>query len=138
VTSLREVGIEPTVYDVAIVGAGPSGSACAYWLAEAGWSVCLVEKKTFPREKTCGDGLTRGRSNQLREMGLEDSVAAKGHRFNGLRAFGFGATLEMNWPNTRFFQATLHDHPIQSRRPSRSTRREPRATLLNGSKRSRS
>ena len=102
-TSLREVVSKPTVYDVAIVGAGPSGSACAYWLAEAGWSVCLVEKKQFPREKTCGDGLTPRSVYQLREMGLEDSVAAKGHRFNGLRAFGFGATLEMNWPEHPVF-----------------------------------
>jgi len=31
-------------------------------VGEAGWSVCLIEKKQFPREKTCGDGLTRGRS----------------------------------------------------------------------------
>ncbi|MFZ1063621.1 MAG: geranylgeranyl reductase family protein [Acidimicrobiales bacterium] len=87
-----------TVYDVAIVGAGPSGSACAFWLAQAGWSVCLVEKKTFPREKTCGDGLTPRSVYQLKEMGLEREVARHGHRYNGLRAFGFGASLEMNWP----------------------------------------
>jgi geranylgeranyl reductase family protein len=102
VTSLREVVSKPTVYDVVIVGAGPSGSACAYWLAGAGWSVCLIEKKQFPREKTCGDGLTPRSVYQLSQMGLEDDVAANGHKFNGLRAFGFGASLEMNWP----------DHPI--------------------------
>jgi geranylgeranyl reductase family protein len=87
-----------TTYDVVIVGAGPSGSACAYWLAKAGWSVCLVEKKTFPREKTCGDGLTPRSVFQLQEMGLEREVAQHGHRYAGLRAFGFGATLAMNWP----------------------------------------
>jgi geranylgeranyl reductase family protein len=87
-----------TIFDVVIVGAGPSGSACAYWLANAGWSVCLVEKKTFPREKTCGDGLTPRSVYQLQEMGLEREVARHGHRYNGLRAFGFGATLAMNWP----------------------------------------
>lgn len=85
-------------YDVLIVGAGPSGSACAYWLARAGWSVCLVEKKHFPRVKTCGDGLTPRSVYQLREMGLEEAVAAKGHRYQGLRAFGFGASLAMDWP----------------------------------------
>ena len=87
-----------TIFDVVIVGAGPSGSACAYWLANAGWSVCLVEKKTFPREKTCGDGLTPRSVYQLQEMGLEREVERHGHRYNGLRAFGFGATLAMNWP----------------------------------------
>src|SRR5579863_3920448 len=101
--SPRKVESKPTRYDVAIVGAGPSGSACAYWLARAGWSVCLIEKKHFPREKTCGDGLTPRSVFQLHEMGLEETVAAHGHRFQGLRGFGFGASLEMNWPEHPVF-----------------------------------
>jgi geranylgeranyl reductase family protein len=103
VTSLTEVVATPTAFDVVIVGAGPSGSACAYWLARAGWSVCLIEKKNFPREKTCGDGLTPRSVHQLAQMGLEPAVAAHGHRYHGLRAFGFGATLEMNWPEHPVF-----------------------------------
>ena len=102
-TSLTEVVATPTAFDVVIVGAGPSGSACAYWLARAGWSVCLIEKKDFPREKTCGDGLTPRSVHQLAQMGLEPAVAAHGHRYHGLRAFGFGATLEMNWPEHPVF-----------------------------------
>ena len=90
-------------FDVVIVGAGPSGSACAYWLADAGWSVCLVEKKTFPRVKTCGDGLTPRSVHQVRAMGLEAEVAAHGHRYDGLRAFGFGASLELAWPTHPVF-----------------------------------
>ncbi|HEY1221909.1 MAG TPA: FAD-dependent monooxygenase, partial [Acidimicrobiales bacterium] len=31
-------------------------------------------------------------------MGLQREVARHAHRYNGLRAFGFGATLAMNWP----------------------------------------
>ena len=102
-SSLTEVVATPTVFDVVIVGAGPSGSACAYWLARAGWSVCLIEKKDFPREKTCGDGLTPRSVHQLAQMGLEPAIAAHGHRYHGLRAFGFGATLEMNWPEHPVF-----------------------------------
>ena len=100
---MRDVVAKPTNYDVVIVGGGPSGSACAYWLAQAGWSVCLIEKKHFPREKTCGDGLTPRSVYQLSEMGLEGIVAANGHKYNGLRAFGFGASLEMNWPEHPIF-----------------------------------
>ena len=100
--TLQEVSARPDQFDVVIVGAGPSGSACAYWLAHAGWSVCLIEKKTFPREKTCGDGLTPRSVHQIIEMGLEDVVARHAHRYQGLRSFGFGASLEMKWP----------DHPI--------------------------
>jgi menaquinone-9 beta-reductase len=103
VKTLKEVVAAKTTYDVVIVGGGPSGSACAYWLAQAGWSVCLIEKKHFPREKTCGDGLTPRSVYQLAEMGLEGIVAANGHKYQGLRGFGFGASLEMNWPEHPVF-----------------------------------
>ena len=96
--SLADVLECAETYDVVVVGAGPSGSACAYWLAAAGWRVCVVEKKRFPREKTCGDGLTPRAVYQLSEMGLADELAERAHRYHGLRAFGFGASLEMNWP----------------------------------------
>ncbi len=101
--TLREAASRTTPYDVVIVGAGPSGSACAYWLAQAGWSVCLIEKKSFPREKTCGDGLTPRSVHQIIEMGLEPEVARHGHQYRGLRSFGFGASLEMNWPEHPVF-----------------------------------
>jgi menaquinone-9 beta-reductase len=82
-----------------IVGAGPSGASCAYWLADAGWDVVVVEKKEFPREKTCGDGLTPRSVRQLEDMGLADELAGAGHRYEGLRSHGFGRTLELTWPN---------------------------------------
>ncbi len=45
-------------FDVLVVGGGPAGSATAYRLADAGASVLLVDKATFPRDKPCGGGLT--------------------------------------------------------------------------------
>jgi geranylgeranyl reductase family protein len=103
VTNLSDVAGKSTIFDAVIVGGGPSGSSCAYWLAQAGWSVCLIEKKQFPREKTCGDGLTPRAVYQLAEMGLESDVAANGHRYQGLRGFGFGASVEMSWPEHPIF-----------------------------------
>lgn len=100
---LGSVASSDTTFDVVVVGAGPSGSACAHWLSRAGWSVALVEKKHFPREKTCGDGLTPRAVHQLAAMGLEDDVAAHGHRYQGLRGFGFGASVEMAWPEHPVF-----------------------------------
>jgi geranylgeranyl reductase family protein len=85
------------VHDVVIVGAGPSGASCAYWLAEAGWDVVVVEKKEVPREKTCGDGLTPRAVRQLADMDLEGALAGS-HRYSGLRAFGFGRSIDMQWP----------------------------------------
>ena len=58
----------------------------------------IVEKKTFPREKTCGDGLTPRAVTQLRAMGLEEKIAANHHRYDGLRCIAHGITLEMPWP----------------------------------------
>jgi geranylgeranyl reductase family protein len=58
----------------------------------------VVERKTYPREKTCGDGLTPRAVHQLREMGLEDTLAHDHHRFGGLRTIAHGITLELAWP----------------------------------------
>jgi geranylgeranyl reductase family protein len=85
-------------YDVLVVGGGPAGSAAAYWLALAGHDVLVVEKKTFPREKTCGDGLTPRAVHQLDEMGLTKRLEDF-HRYEGLRAVAHGKTLEMTWPS---------------------------------------
>jgi geranylgeranyl reductase family protein len=46
-----------TVYDVAIVGAGPAGSTAARLLAEGGARVALIDKAALPRYKTCGGGV---------------------------------------------------------------------------------
>jgi geranylgeranyl reductase family protein len=86
--------------DVLIVGAGPSGSACGYWLAKAGHDVVLAERKSFPRPKTCGDGLTPRSVRQLQDMGLGQDISGC-HRYEGLRSHGFGRTLELPWPEVK-------------------------------------
>ncbi|MGH9123492.1 MAG: geranylgeranyl reductase family protein [Acidimicrobiales bacterium] len=83
--------------DALVVGGGPGGAACAYWLAEAGHDVLLVEKKRYPREKTCGDGLTPRAVRQLYDMGLASELVGF-HRFDGLRCHAFGRSLELRWP----------------------------------------
>jgi len=105
----------PSAYscDVLVVGGGPSGSASAYWLAKAGLNVLCVEKKHFPREKTCGDGLTPRSVRQLYEMGLKDRLGEH-HRYEGLRAVAFGRELTMPWPEhadypSHGFVVTRHD-----------------------------
>ncbi len=60
---------------VAVVGAGPAGSAAAIELARAGARVTIYEKSSWPRAKTCGDGLTPSSVMQLAELGL--SVAGR-------------------------------------------------------------
>ncbi len=84
--------------DVLVIGGGPAGASAAYWLARYGHQVTVVERKSFPREKTCGDGLTPRAVHQLDEMGLGDQLA-KFHKYNGLRATGMGRQLELQWPS---------------------------------------
>ena len=83
--------------DVLVVGAGPAGSATAAWAARAGLDVVLADAAVFPRDKTCGDGLTPRAIGELERLGLGDWIRA--HTVNhGLRAHGFGQTLLLPWP----------------------------------------
>src|SRR4051794_17124721 len=83
--------------DVLVVGAGPAGSATAAWLARSGIDVLLTDAAVFPRDKTCGDGLTPRAIGELERLGLADWLRA--HTVNhGLRAHGFGQTLLLPWP----------------------------------------
>jgi menaquinone-9 beta-reductase len=86
-----------TEVDVAIVGGGPSGAAAAHLLAMRGHSVLVCEKKTFPREKTCGDGLTPRAVKILEEMGLGDELGTW-ERVRGLRVHAAGRTLALPFP----------------------------------------
>ena len=51
-------GAVPSHAEVLVVGAGPTGAAAAAHAADRGLDVVLVDAKVFPRDKTCGDGLT--------------------------------------------------------------------------------
>lgn len=83
--------------DVLVVGAGPAGSSAAAWIARAGLDVLLIDSAVFPRDKTCGDGLTPRAIAELTRLGLDDWV--RSHTVNhGLRAHGFGQVLELPWP----------------------------------------
>lgn len=42
-------------YDVAVVGAGPAGCSAAITLAQRGYTVALIDRALFPRDKLCGD-----------------------------------------------------------------------------------
>jgi geranylgeranyl reductase family protein len=84
--------------DVIVVGAGPSGATAAYYLAQAGLDVLLLEKSRFPRDKVCGDGLTPRAVKSLVAMGVDVSEEAGWLRNKGLRVIGGGMRLELPWP----------------------------------------
>jgi flavin-dependent dehydrogenase len=62
------------VRSVAIVGAGPSGSALAYYLGRAGLQVALYDRKMRP-PIVVGESLVPATVPFLRELGIEEEVA---------------------------------------------------------------
>jgi geranylgeranyl reductase family protein len=76
-TALSEARME--VVDVAIVGGGPAGSACAALCAAAGLRTILLEREKFPREKVCGDCLNPACWPVLRRLDVADRVRALQH-----------------------------------------------------------
>jgi geranylgeranyl reductase family protein len=94
---------QPYEADVAVVGAGPGGSTAAYYLAQSGLDVLLVEKSAFPREKVCGDGLTPRAVKSLVAIGIDLDPARGWIRNKGLRVIGGGVRLELRWPDLASF-----------------------------------
>ncbi len=75
------------MFDVAIVGGGPAGSACAAVCAEAGLKTLLLERAVFPREKVCGDCLNPACWPVLDRLGVSDRMLSLPH--SALRAVEF-------------------------------------------------
>ena len=67
-------------YDVIIIGAGPSGSTAAKYLAESGLNILLLDKDSFPRDKPCAGGLCNHiiKFDYLREHLISDSSLLHG------------------------------------------------------------
>ena len=59
------------VTDLCVVGGGPAGAATAIAATRAGLHVTVVDKAVFPRDKTCGDGLTASALRLLEDLGLQ-------------------------------------------------------------------
>jgi menaquinone-9 beta-reductase len=93
--------------EILVIGAGPAGASAAWALAQQGHDVLMVDKSDFPRDKTCGDGLTPMAVRTLRGMGVAEKIEAAGaQRIDRIRLKGpFGARVEE--PFTSFMQAGM-------------------------------
>jgi flavin-dependent dehydrogenase len=81
-------------WDVVVLGAGPAGSGAAREAARSGWSVLLVDRAAFPRDKVCGCCVSAAGRRVLADAGLDDVLAGASplDRFE-LRAGGRRAVL---------------------------------------------
>ncbi len=80
------------------MGGGPAGAAAAAWLARRGHRVSVVERRTFPRSKACGDVVTPRAVRQLHDLGL-GHVVEGAHRLDGVRVIHGSRSRELDWPD---------------------------------------
>jgi len=92
------------IYDVVIVGAGPGGTAVGYALARRGLDVLLLDKASFPRDKTCGDALTPRAVAVLASMGVLTQARAAGFAIH---------RLDVVVPNGNTLQVSLRSTGIE-------------------------
>jgi len=70
---------ENIFYDCIVVGGGPGGSTAATLLSKKGKRVLLIDKETFPRDKTCGDAISGKSLSILGELGLVGEIEKADH-----------------------------------------------------------
>ena len=70
--------------DAIIIGGGPAGSTCAWKMRQAGFDVLILDKKNFPRDKTCAGWITPAVVESL-QLDLDDY--AKTHVLQPLTGF---------------------------------------------------
>ncbi|OAH64189.1 FAD-linked oxidoreductase [Dietzia cinnamea] len=87
----------PSSTDVLVVGCGPAGAVTATWLARAGREVTVLDAAEFPRDKTCGDGLTPRAMLEVDRLGL-GGWARDRITIRGLELRGFGHERRVPWP----------------------------------------
>ena len=89
-------------YDAVIVGAGPAGATLAGLLAQAGWSVAIVEKAMFPRRKVCGEFLSATNYPLLERLGLREAFdAAAGPEIRRVGFLAGDASVMARMPRAR-------------------------------------
>lgn len=117
--------------EVIVVGAGPSGSATAAALAQQGHEVMLLDRQQFPRDKVCGDAVSRDVITMMYKLGMQEKVLeaeARGEFYplNSIRLVSPSMySMEVPFPAAEngaksyvaprvFFDATVHQHALDS------------------------
>lgn len=95
-------------FDLAIVGGGPAGLACAARAADHGLSVLLCEPQTGAFDKPCGEGIMPEGARVLRTLGVNGTTS---RNFPGVRYYtGVERPLELDFaqPGEAWWRGDLH------------------------------
>jgi menaquinone-9 beta-reductase len=63
--------MNPTNFDVLVLGGGPAGAASAIELARAGLKVAVIERSMHAHDKVCGEFLSSEAIDDLKELGVD-------------------------------------------------------------------
>ena len=99
-----EVPPDGSIFDVIVVGGGPSGSAAAAYNAMNGCKVLLIEKEVWPRDKVCGDAVGGKSLSHVKELGVKEMVEKTPHFMVDSIVFGSanGNSVKVMLPQDEF------------------------------------
>lgn len=118
-------------HEVIVVGGGPGGAITATSLAQKGYDVLLIDRHSFPRDKTCGDAISIGCIQIMNQLGMGDKVRGAVQRgefypIDGMRLvgpsghlleakFAGGANGEESYVAPRiYYDAVIQQHAVDS------------------------
>jgi len=103
------VNVEGTS-DVLVVGAGPTGCAAGIALARAGVDVMVVDRATFPRDKTCGDAVSNDGMELLDELGARPAVESVPHAIvrRAVAVFPDGTRIGRDYDRAGYIVPRIH------------------------------
>lgn len=79
------------MYDLIIIGGGPSGSSAGRMAGQSGLKTLLLEKEKIPRDKLCG-GVLSGRALSYLDFEISDAIREK--EISGMRVRFAGRSIE--------------------------------------------
>jgi flavin-dependent dehydrogenase len=80
--------------DVIVVGGGPAGSSTAWFLAQAGVNVLVLDRARFPRDKPCSEYMSPQAARILDAMGaLQEVESAGATKLNGMTITSAAGTI---------------------------------------------
>jgi geranylgeranyl reductase family protein len=130
--------------DVLIVGGGPAGSSVAWALRDSGLDVLLLDRASFPRDKTCAGWVT---PQILADLALDPDLYVKSRVLQPITGFrvrrigGADALAKWDHPVSYAIRRSEFDHcllerseaPTRLGEPFKSAERRDGRWLVNGS-----